>query len=69
MAPCSRGRVLATIKSLLSFANKAGYLPFDVGAAVELPKVEDAVSERILSGALLPAKLQLCITGFGSPEL
>ncbi len=51
MAPSSQGRVLATIKSLLSFANKVGYLPFNVGAAVELPKVKDTLSERILTEA------------------
>ena len=51
MAPSSQGRVLATIKSLLSFANKVGYLSFNVGAAVELPKVKDTLSERILTEA------------------
>ena len=51
MAPSSQGRVLATLKSLLSFANKVGYLPFNVGAAVELPKVKDTLSERILTEA------------------
>ncbi|PLS84340.1 MAG: integrase [Actinobacteria bacterium] len=51
MAPSSQGRVLATIKSLLSFANKVGYLPFNVGAAVELPKIKDTLSERILTEA------------------
>jgi integrase/recombinase XerD len=51
MAPSSQGRVLATIKSLLSFANKVGYLPFNVGAAVELPKAKDTLSERILTEA------------------
>ena len=51
MAPSSQGRVLATLKSLLSFANKVGYLPFNVGAAVELPRVKDTLSERILTEA------------------
>lgn len=51
MAPSSQGRVLATIKSLLSFANKVGYLPFNVGAALQLPKVKDTLSERILTEA------------------
>lgn len=51
MAPSSQGRVLATIKSLLSFANKVGYLPFNVGAAVELPKTKETISERILTEA------------------
>ncbi len=51
MASSSQGRVLATLKSLLSFANKVGYLPFNVGAAVELPRVKDTLSERILTEA------------------
>ena len=51
MAPSSQGRVLATLKSLLSFANKVGYLPFNVGAAIELPRVKDTLSERILTEA------------------
>ena len=51
MAPSSQGRVLATIKSLLSFANKVGYLPFNIGAAVELPKIKDTLSGRILTEA------------------
>jgi integrase len=51
MAPSSQGRVLATLKSLLSFANRVGYLPFNVGAAVVLPKVKDTLSERILTEA------------------
>lgn len=51
MGPSTQGRVLATIKSLLSFANKVGYLPFNVGAAVELPKVKDTLSEKILTEA------------------
>ncbi len=49
MAPSSQGRVLATIKSLLSFANKVGYLPFNIGAAVELPKVKNTLSEKIIT--------------------
>lgn len=51
MAPTSQGRMLSTIKSLLSFSNKVGYLPFNVGAALELPKAKDTLSERILTEA------------------
>jgi integrase/recombinase XerD len=43
--------VLATIKCLHSFANRVFYLPFNVGAAVELPKVKDTLSERFLTEA------------------
>lgn len=51
MAASSQGWALATAKSLPSFANKTGYLPFNVGAALELLKVKDTLSERILTEA------------------
>ena len=49
LAPSSKARRLAAVKSLLSFANKIGYIPFNAGAPVELPKPENKLSERILS--------------------
>lgn len=45
----SIARKLAAVKSLLSFAQKTGFLPANVGAAVSLPHVPDLLSERILS--------------------
>lgn len=42
-------RKLASLKSLLSFASKTGYLSFNVGAALRLPKVKDTLAERILT--------------------
>ncbi len=45
----SRARSLSAVKSILSFGHRLGYLPFDVGAVVKLPKVENTISERILS--------------------
>lgn len=41
--------ILAAIKSLLSFGNKTGVLPVNVGAILTLPKGTDTLSERILS--------------------
>jgi integrase/recombinase XerD len=49
LATSSQARRLAAVKSLLSFANKIGYIPFNAGAPVELPKPENKLSERILS--------------------
>jgi len=49
LAPASQARRLAAIKSLLSFATKLGYLPFNVGAALRVPRVKDALAEHILS--------------------
>lgn len=48
LADGSRARCLAAVKSLLTFSQKIGYVPFNVGAALELPKSKDTLSERIL---------------------
>jgi integrase/recombinase XerD len=44
----SRHVALAVVKSLLTFGHRIGYLPVNVGAAVKLPPVKDALAERIL---------------------
>jgi site-specific recombinase XerD len=44
----SRHVALAAVKSLLTFGNRIGYLPVNVGAAIKLPPVRDALAERIL---------------------
>ncbi|MBS0641536.1 MAG: tyrosine-type recombinase/integrase [Proteobacteria bacterium] len=49
-APASRARRLSSVKSLLTFAHTLGYLPFNVGAPVRLPKVENRLAERIVDG-------------------
>jgi integrase/recombinase XerD len=48
-APATRGRRLKTLKSLLSFATRMGYLPFNAGAAIHGPAQEQKLAERILS--------------------
>lgn len=49
LADATRCRMLAAVKSLLSFAQKIGYIPFNAGAAVDLPKTKDKHAERILN--------------------
>ncbi|QLE59816.1 tyrosine-type recombinase/integrase [Nostoc sp. TCL26-01] len=39
---------LAAAKSLISFAHKIGYLPFNVGMALKLSEMPDAINERYL---------------------
>lgn len=39
---------LAAAKSLISFAHKIGYLPFNVGMALKLNEMPDAINERYL---------------------
>jgi integrase/recombinase XerD len=49
LAPASRARILAALKSLFAFGHQVGYLPFDVGRPVKLPSRRDERAERILS--------------------
>jgi integrase/recombinase XerD len=49
LAPSSRARTLAAVKSLLSFGTRTGYLPLNVGAAVKLPPRKDTLAARILA--------------------
>ena len=45
----SQQRILASVKSLISYAHKIGYLPFDTGKPLKIPKSMDHLAERILS--------------------
>lgn len=40
---------LSGVKSLIAFAHRVGYIPFDSGAPVQLPAVKDQLAERIIS--------------------
>lgn len=59
LAPASRARKIATVKSLIAFAHRLGYLPFDVGAPVLLPPIEGKLAERILEEAAVHRLLAL----------
>jgi len=59
LAPASRYRTLSAIKSLLAFAHRTGYLPYDVGRALRLPAVRSRLAERILPEADLHRILSL----------
>ena len=48
LKPASQNRALTAVKSLLSFAQDTGYLPFNVGAAVKLVPDRDNLAQRIL---------------------
>jgi integrase/recombinase XerD len=39
---------LTGVKSLIGCAHRLGYLPFDVGAPVQLPAIKDRLAERIM---------------------
>jgi integrase/recombinase XerD len=48
LKPASQNRAMTALKSLLSFAQETGYLPFNAGAAVKLRPNRDALAQRIL---------------------
>ncbi len=45
----SRARTIGAVRSLLRFAHKTGAAPFNVGAALIIPKGRDGLANRILS--------------------
>lgn len=49
LAPSTQARRISSLKSLLSFGHKLGYLPVNVGKVITTPAVENKLSERILS--------------------
>src|ERR671926_304791 len=48
-ASATRAIAIAAVKSLFAFAKDAGYLDFNVGAAVKAPPVKNTLAERILA--------------------
>src|SRR5437867_2628055 len=54
LAPATQCRVLSSVKSLLAFGHRIGYLAFDVGRPLRLPANRNRLAERILAeGAVL----------------
>lgn len=51
LKPASQHRILASVKSLITFAHKIGYLKYDVSKPLRVPKFRDELSERIMSEA------------------
>ncbi len=49
MSVATQRRVLSTVKSLFSFAHKVGYVTFNVAVAVNLPTIEDTLTEKLLT--------------------
>ena len=48
LAPASRARKLAALKSLAAFGHRIGYLPFDIGAPLRVPGIKNTLAARIL---------------------
>lgn len=49
LSPNTQRTAIAAVKSLLSFGNKIGVLPVNLGTLVNSPKARDTLNERILS--------------------
>lgn len=56
-APASVRRRLSALKSLLSYAQKTGYLQYNVGAVIQAPEAHHRVTDRILSKEQIQAIL------------
>lgn len=48
LASATQARKLSAVKSVLSYAHRLGYIPFNVGAPVRLPKIKATLAERIM---------------------
>jgi integrase/recombinase XerD len=59
LAPASQARRVSSVKSLLSFAHRIGYTPFNVGVVVKLPPVKETLAERITGEAELHRMIAL----------
>lgn len=49
LAPATIRRRLASLRSLVGFAHRLGYLAFDIGAPLQLPELKDTLFERIMT--------------------
>ena len=58
----TQARMLATVKSLLSFAKNTGGSRFNVGMALQLPQGKDTLAQRILSPAQVQRMLYVAET-------
>ncbi len=59
LRPNSARRKINAMKSLLAFGQKLGYLQFNVGAALNAPKVKNTLTERILTEAEVHSMIAL----------
>jgi integrase/recombinase XerD len=59
MAPATVARRLSSVKSLVGFAHRLGYLAFDVAAPVQLPAIKDDLAQKILTEWQVQRMLEL----------
>ncbi|HEV2147729.1 MAG TPA: tyrosine-type recombinase/integrase [Longimicrobiaceae bacterium] len=51
LADATRARRISAVKSLLTFGQRTGYLIYNVGAAISVPRIRNRLAERILPEA------------------
>lgn len=49
LASATQARRLSAVKSLFALLRKQGLVPFDVAAAIQLPRIKDTLVERIMT--------------------
>ena len=59
LSNAARNRILSSVRSLLSFGHRIGYLPFDVGRPFRLKALPNELAERILPEADVQRMLHL----------
>jgi integrase/recombinase XerD len=61
--PSTQARIVATIKSLLSYAHRVGYTVFNVGRTLRCVRVPNRLHERILEEPSVIAMVKACKEG------
>lgn len=64
-SPATRARRVASLRSLLAWGHRIGYLPMNLGAVLKLPPVPNQLAERILDPEEV---LQLLIAAGAAPR-
>ena len=59
LEPGTRRRMLAAVKSLFSFGQKLGYLPYDTAKPLRLPPLRETLAERIIEESSLLRMIDL----------
>lgn len=62
-ASATQARKLSSVKSLLSFAHRVGFVAFNVGAVIKLPPIKNTLAERITDEAAVQRLLALTCEG------
>lgn len=63
LAATTQSKKLSAIKSLLTYAHKAGYLVVNVGVVLQMPRIKNTLAERILSEADVQRMVQMETNG------